>query len=211
MYKRYTKRIIDLFLSISGFIILLPLSFFIYIVLFFINDGKPLFFQPRPGKNEKIFNIMKFKTMTDKTDSVGKLLSDADRLTNFGNFLRKTSLDEIPQLLNIIKGQMSLIGPRPLRIRYLPYYTEKEQLRHTIRPGITGLAQISGRNFLPWDDRLKKDIEYVEKLSFRLDAFIFIKTISKVLSSKDVAIDSDSGMIDFDELRNNNTKQLTKR
>jgi len=154
---------------------------------------------------------MKFKTMTDKTDSVGKLLSDADRLTNFGNFLRKTSLDEIPQLLNIIKGQMSLIGPRPLRIRYLPYYTEKEQLRHTIRPGITGLAQISGRNFLPWDDRLKKDIEYVEKLSFRLDAFIFIKTISKVLSSKDVAIDSDSGMIDFDELRNNNTKQLTKR
>ena len=154
---------------------------------------------------------MKFKTMTDRTDSVGKLLSDADRLTNFGNFLRKTSLDEIPQLLNIIKGQMSLIGPRPLRVRYLPYYTEKEQLRHTIRPGITGLAQISGRNFLPWDDRLKKDIEYVEKLSFRLDAFIFIKTISKVLSSKDVAIDSDSGMIDFDELRNNNTKQLTKR
>jgi len=210
MYQRNTKRIIDLFLSISGFLILLPLSFFIYIVLFFINDGKPLFFQPRPGKNEKIFNIMKFRTMTDKTDSGGKLLPDADRLTNFGNFLRKTSLDEIPQLLNIIKGQMSLIGPRPLRVRYLPYYTEKEQLRHTIRPGITGLAQISGRNFLPWDDRLKKDIEYVEKLSFRLDAFIFIKTISKVLSSKDVAIDSDSGMIDFDELRNN-TEQLTKR
>jgi lipopolysaccharide/colanic/teichoic acid biosynthesis glycosyltransferase len=210
MYKRNTKRIIDLFLSISGFLILLPLSFFIYIVLFFINDGKPLFFQPRPGKNEKIFNIMKFRTMTDKTDRGGKLLPDADRLTNFGNFLRKTSLDEIPQLLNIIKGQMSLIGPRPLRVRYLPYYTEKEQLRHTIRPGITGLAQISGRNFLPWDDRLKKDIEYVEKLSFRLDAFIFIKTISKVLSSKDVAIDSDSGMIDFDELRNN-TEQLTKR
>lgn len=153
---------------------------------------------------------MKFRTMTDKTDRGGKLLPDADRLTNFGNFLRKTSLDEIPQLLNIIKGQMSLIGPRPLRVRYLPYYTEKEQLRHTIRPGITGLAQISGRNFLPWDDRLKKDIEYVEKLSFRLDAFIFIKTISKVLSSKDVAIDSDSGMIDFDELRNN-TEQLTKR
>jgi undecaprenyl phosphate N,N'-diacetylbacillosamine 1-phosphate transferase len=210
MYKRNTKRSIDLFLSISGFLILLPLSFFIYIVLFFINDGKPLFFQPRPGKNEKIFNIMKFRTMTDKTDRGGKLLPDADRLTNFGNFLRKTSLDEIPQLLNIIKGQMSLIGPRPLRVRYLPYYTEKEQLRHTIRPGITGLAQISGRNFLPWDDRLKKDIEYVEKLSFRLDAFIFIKTISKVLSSKDVAIDSDSGMIDFDELRNN-TEQLTKR
>ena len=153
---------------------------------------------------------MKFRTMTDKTDRGGKLLPDADRLTNFGNFLRKTSLDEIPQLLNIIKGQMSLIGPRPLRVRYLPYYTEKEQLRHTIRPGITGLAQISGRNFLPWDDRLKKDIEYVEKLSFRLDAFIFIKTISKVLSSKDVAIDSDSGMIDFVELRNN-TEQLTKR
>jgi len=192
MYKRNTKRIIDLFLSISGFLILLPLSFFIYIVLFFINDGKPLFFQPRPGKNEKIFNIMKFRTMTDKTDRGGKLLPDADRLTNFGNFLRKTSLDEIPQLLNIIKGQMSLIGPRPLRVRYLPYYTEKEQLRHTIRPGITGLAQIKGYRgeiIKPSDilNRIRLDIMYVEKWSFLLDFKIIILTILNAISGEEKA------------------------
>ena len=210
MYKIIFKPFFDFLISLTILLAISPLFLIITIVLMLYYKGNPFFTQERPGKNEKIFNIMKFRTMTDKTDRGGKLLPDADRLTNFGNFLRKTSLDEIPQLLNIIKGQMSLIGPRPLRVRYLPYYTEKEQLRHTIRPGITGLAQISGRNFLPWDDRLKKDIEYVEKLSFRLDAFIFIKTISKVLSSKDVAIDSDSGMIDFDELRNN-TEQLTKR
>lgn len=144
---------------------------------------------------------MKFKTMTDGTDNTGKLLSDEDRLTKFGSFLRKSSLDEIPQLVNIIKGDMSLIGPRPLRVRYLPFYTKEEQIRHTVKPGITGLAQISGRNFLPWDDRLKKDIEYVKNISFQLDASIFIKTIFKVVSSKDVAIDSESGMLDFDELR----------
>ncbi|ALJ04740.1 hypothetical protein APS56_06195 [Pseudalgibacter alginicilyticus] len=201
MYKLFFKRLIDLLLAVFGFVILLPITLIIYITLFFINKGKPIFFQSRPGKNEKIFNIMKFKTMTDGTDNTGKLLSDEDRLTKFGSFLRKSSLDEIPQLVNIIKGDMSLIGPRPLRVRYLPFYTKEEQIRHTVKPGITGLAQISGRNFLPWDDRLKKDIEYVKNISFQLDASIFIKTIFKVVSSKDVAIDSESGMLDFDELR----------
>jgi undecaprenyl phosphate N,N'-diacetylbacillosamine 1-phosphate transferase len=198
MYQPYFKRSIDLFLSILGFIILFPITIIIFIVLYFTNHGKPMFQQPRPGKNERIFKILKFKSMSDEKDENGKLLPDEQRITNFGNFLRKTSLDEIPQLLNIIKGDMSLIGPRPLRVRYLPYYTEKEKIRHSVRPGITGLAQISGRNLLDWDSRLKKDIEYVENLSFRLDCHILLQTFLKVISAQDVALDSQSGMIDFD-------------
>lgn len=198
MYHPYFKRLIDLFLCVFGFIVLLPISTIIFIVLYFTNKGEPLFQQPRPGKNERIFKILKFKSMSDEKDENGKLLPDEQRITRFGTFLRKTSLDEIPQLLNIIKGDMSLIGPRPLRVRYLPYYTEKEKIRHSVKPGITGLAQISGRNLLDWDSRLQKDIEYVENLSFGLDCKIFIQTILKVISAKDVALDSQSGMIDFD-------------
>ncbi|SHJ59850.1 Sugar transferase involved in LPS biosynthesis (colanic, teichoic acid) [Arenibacter nanhaiticus] len=201
MYKRFFKRTLDLFLSTIGFIVLLPLSFVIFLVLYISNEGKPIFLQPRPGKNEKIFYIFKFKTMNDKKDLQGKLLPDEKRITKFGAFLRKTSLDEIPQLLNIIKGEMSLIGPRPLRVRYLPYYTKEEQLRHSIRPGITGLAQISGRNLLNWDDRLQKDVEYVKNISFALDFKILVQTFLKVIAAKDIALDSDSGMIDFDVLR----------
>lgn len=145
--------------------------------------------------------------MTDKKDENGKLLPDECRVTQFGTFLRKTSLDEIPQLLSIIKGDMSLIGPRPLRVRYLSYYTEEEQIRHTVKPGITGLAQISGRNLLDWDRRLQKDIEYVKNLSFSLDLKILFKTVLKVLASNDVALDSESGMPDFDELRKNQKGQ----
>ncbi|NKI27102.1 sugar transferase [Arenibacter sp. 6A1] len=201
MYRRFFKRTLDLFLSSIGFILLLPLSFVIFLVLYISNEGKPIFLQPRPGKNEKIFYIFKFKTMNDKKDWHGKLLPDEKRITKFGAFLRKTSLDEIPQLLNIIKGEMSLIGPRPLRVRYLPYYTKEEQLRHSIRPGITGLAQVSGRNLLNWDDRLQKDIEYVKNISFALDFKILVQTFLKVIAAKDIALDSDSGMIDFDVLR----------
>lgn len=205
MYKFFFKRVLDLILSIVGFTLLFPVFMFIWLVLLFVNNGKPFFMQPRPGKNEKVFSILKFKTMTDKKDENGKLLPDELRVTKFGTFLRKTSLDEIPQLLSIIIGDMSLIGPRPLRVRYLPYYTKEEQIRHTIRPGVTGLAQISGRNLLDWDIRLQKDIEYVENLSFGLDLKILFKTVVKVLSSEDVALDSESGMIDFDELRKNKT------
>ena len=201
MYKRNTKRIIDLFLSISGFLILLPLSFFIYIVLFFINDGKPLFFQPRPGKNEKIFTIFKFKTMNDSKDTNGNVLPDNERLTPLGKFIRKASLDEIPQLINVFIGDMSFIGPRPLLIRYLPYYTTMDKKRHQIRPGITGLAQISGRNLLNWDDRLKKDVEYVENISFLNDFSILLKTIKNVLTAKDIVVDPSSVMIDLDDYR----------
>ena len=139
--------------------------------------------------------------MNNLKDSHGKLLPDADRITAVGGFLRKTSLDEIPQLINVIKGDMSLIGPRPLYMKYLPYYTEKEHLRHTVRPGITGLAQISGRNLIGWDLRLQKDIEYVENLSFSLDLKILIKTIEKVLLAKDIAIDEASGVFDLDDER----------
>ncbi|WP_418501173.1 sugar transferase [Flagellimonas sp.] len=201
MYKNFFKRTLDFVLSIVGFILLFPIFILIWFILLFINNGKPFFLQPRPGKNEKVFNIIKFKTMTDKKDASGKLLPDELRITRFGTFLRKSSLDEIPQLISIIKGDMSLIGPRPLRVRYLPYYTEEEKIRHTIRPGVTGLAQISGRNLLDWDTRLQKDIEYVNSLSFALDLKILYKTFLKVVSREDVALDSEIGMPSFDDYR----------
>jgi lipopolysaccharide/colanic/teichoic acid biosynthesis glycosyltransferase len=177
----------------------------IFIILLFIlavaNKGTPFFVQKRPGKDEKIFSIVKFKTMTDKTDKNGNLLPDGERLTAIGKLVRKTSLDELPQLINIIKGDMSFIGPRPLLVRYLPYYSKTEKKRHSIRPGITGLAQISGRNILNWNDRLSKDIEYVELLSFSLDFKIFIKTIQKVITSKDVVVNPNSVIQDLDAIR----------
>lgn len=206
MYRLFLKRALDLILAIIGFVLLSPIFILIWLVLLFVNNGKPFFLQPRPGKNEKVFSILKFKTMTDKTDDTGKLLPDELRVTRFGTFLRKSSLDEIPQLLSIIKGDMSLIGPRPLRVRYLPYYTEEEKIRHTVRPGITGLAQISGRNLIDWDTRLQKDIEYVKNLSFALDIKILYKTALKVIMRKDVALDADSGMPSFDEERMNKYK-----
>ncbi|GAA4944117.1 sugar transferase [Algibacter agarivorans] len=169
------------------------------LVILLINKENPFFYQKRPGKNEKIFSIIKFKSMTDKKDRNGKLLPNEERVTKFGSFIRKTSLDEIPQLINIIKGEMSLIGPRPLRVHYLPYYTEEEQIRHSVRPGITGLAQISGRNLLSWDDKLAKDIEYVNKLSFLTDVSIFCKTIRKLFIYDNTVYDP--RMLDLDELR----------
>ncbi|WP_349351018.1 MULTISPECIES: sugar transferase [unclassified Flagellimonas] len=201
MYSLFFKRVLDFVLAVFGFIVLFPIFLVIWVILLFVNNGKPFFLQPRPGKDEKIFSIIKFKSMTDKTDKNGKLLPDELRVTKFGTFLRKSSLDEIPQLLSIIKGDMSLIGPRPLRVRYLPYYTKEESIRHTVRPGVTGLAQISGRNLLDWDTRLQKDIEYVKNLSFALDMKILFKTALKVLLRKDVALDAESGIPDFDEER----------
>lgn len=178
-----------------------PILLLVTILLYFANDGAPFFYQQRPGKNEKTFRIMKFKTMNDKVDENGNLLSDTERLTKTGKFVRKTSLDEIPQMVNILKGDMSLIGPRPLLIRYLPFYTETERKRHSVLPGITGLAQISGRNILKWDDRLAKDCEYVDNISFALDIKIFFTTIKNVLQSKDNVADPRSLMLDLDEER----------
>ncbi len=204
MYKNFLKQIFDFIFALIILIIFSPLFITITIILFITNNGNPFFTQKRPGKNERIFSIIKFKTMTDKKDTNGKLLPDSDRLTIFGKILRKTSLDELPQLLNVIKGDMSFIGPRPLLIRYLPYYTKAERLRHTVRPGITGLAQISGRNFLNWDERLQKDIEYVQNLSLSCDIGIFLKTAKKVILRKDVVEDATAVMIDLDELRTKN-------
>ncbi len=204
MYKNSLKQIFDFIFALIMLLIFSPIFITIIITLSFINKGKPFFTQNRPGKNEKIFSIIKFKTMTDKKDTKGNLLPDRERLTIFGKVLRKTSLDELPQLLNILKGDMSFIGPRPLLIRYLPYYTKTERLRHTIRPGITGLAQVSGRNFLNWDERLQKDIDYVQNLSFKLDFKIFLNTLKKVILRKDVVEDATAVMVDLDEIRTKN-------
>ena len=173
MYRNFFKRVIDILLSLIGLLVLFPIFFVLWVILMFVNKGKPFFRQRRPGRNEKVFSILKFKSMTDATDKDGKLLPEELRVTKFGNFMRNTSLDEIPQLVSVLKGDMSLIGPRPLRVRYLDYYTLREKTRHDVRPGITGLAQISGRNALEWDDRLELDAQYVEQLSFWLDFKIF--------------------------------------
>lgn len=202
MYK-FIKIFLDFFMALIGLILLMPVFFILTILLTLSNNGKPFFYQKRPGKNEKPFHIIKYKTMNDKVDANGNLLPDGERLTKVGRFIRKTSLDEIPQLINVIKGEMSFIGPRPLLFQYLPYYTPKEKIRHSIRPGITGLAQVSGRNLLDWDDRLQKDIEYVENLSFSLDIKIFFKTIENVIKSKDIVVDPMSTM---DELNVHRSK-----
>ncbi len=188
-------------------ILLSPLLILAIIVLSIANQGKPFFFQQRPGKNGKIFTIVKLKTMNDKKDDEGNLLPDERRSTKFGVFIRKTSLDEIPQLVNVIKGDMSLIGPRPLLLRYLPFYTDKERLRHTVRPGITGLAQVNGRNTLKWDKRLALDVDYVENLSFKQDLKILYHTVLKVIVSENIIVNPKSIMEDLDEERKNrNTK-----
>lgn len=200
-YKNYGKRGIDLVLALVGLILLAPVFLVLLMLLSLANNGKPFFFQKRPGKNEKVFSIIKFKTMNDRKDADGNLLSDTERLTPIGMFVRKTSMDEIPQLINILKGDMSFIGPRPLLLHYLPFYTKEESIRHTVRPGITGLSQVSGRNLLPWDQRLATDVYYVQNLSPKLDLQIFIKTIQKVVKSEDLVVDPNAIMPSLDEER----------
>ncbi|MCC8153031.1 MAG: sugar transferase [Tannerellaceae bacterium] len=180
IYRTIGKRCIDVIISITLFIILSPLFIFITIALFCVNRGKPFFLQPRPGKNEKIFTIIKFKTMTDRKDKNGHLLPDAERLTPIGNLIRRTSLDEIPQLLNVIKGDMSLIGPRPLLTAYLPLYNAHQKRRHEVRPGITGWAQINGRNAISWERKFDFDVWYVEHLNAGLDIKIIVLTTKKI-------------------------------
>ena len=181
MYKHFFKRLIDFTLSLIGFIIISPIFIIVWVWLTIANKGAgALFFQERPGKNEKIFKVIKFKTMTDKRDSSGNLLPDADRLTKVGKFVRSTSLDEIPQLLNVIKGDMSLIGPRPLRTHYLPLYSEIQMRRHDVRPGITGWAQVNGRNAISWTKKFELDVYYVSNMSLLFDIKILFLTIKKV-------------------------------
>lgn len=182
------KRIFDLILALTALIILSPV-FIIAALLVRVRLGKPVLFkQIRPGLHEKPFTIFKFRTMTEVRDNAGKLLPDAERLTRLGAFLRKASIDELPGLFNVLKGDMSIVGPRPLLMVYLPYYTNRERLRHAVRPGITGLSQVNGRNYLPWDDRLEMDVQYVEKISLYRDIKIIFQTFFQVLKAKNVAV-----------------------
>lgn len=198
MYKHLFKRIIDFTLSLIGFIIICPIFLIIWIWLTIANKGAgALFFQERPGKDEKIFKVIKFKTMTDKRDASGNLLPDAERLTKVGRFVRSTSLDEIPQLLNVIKGDMSLIGPRPLLVQYLPLYNENQKRRHEVRPGITGWAQVNGRNAIRWTQKFEYDVWYVDNISLSLDIKILVRTIIKVFKREGISSDTSSTMEAF--------------
>lgn len=187
MYKCYFKRTIDFIGALTGLLLLSPLLLIVTIGLYFANQGKPFFFQMRPGKEGKIFRIVKFKTMNDKKDVQGNLLPDAARLTKIGAFVRKTSLDEIPQLLNVITGDMSLIGPRPLLPEYMPLYSTTQNRRHEVKPGITGWAQINGRNAIGWSHKFDYDVWYVDHLSFGLDIQILFKTVLKVIKSDGIS------------------------
>ncbi len=187
MYKKYLKRIIDFTVSLTAFIILSPFFILITVFLFFANSGKPFFLQKRPGKNEKIFKVVKFKTMNDKKDKNGNLLPDEKRLTKIGKFIRKTSLDEIPQLINVIKGDMSLIGPRPLLPEYLKLYDNFQKRRHEVKPGITGWAQVNGRNAISWEQKFEYDVWYVDNISFLLDLKILFLTLKKVIKSEGIS------------------------
>jgi lipopolysaccharide/colanic/teichoic acid biosynthesis glycosyltransferase len=191
MYKSFFKRILDILGAIFGLLVLSPLFAIITIGLFFANHGKPFFFQLRPGKDGKIFKIIKFKTMNDKKDAYGNLLPDIQRLTEMGIFVRKTSLDEIPQLINVIKGDMSLIGPRPLLPEYLPLYNQEQKRRHELRPGITGWAQVNGRNAISWKKKFEYDIEYIDNVDFKFDCKIIFLTIKKVLKSEGVNLNEE--------------------
>ena len=201
MYRLFVKRLLDILFSGLLLISLLPI-YLILILSVYIKLGSPVFFrQERPGKNEKLFWLIKFRTMTNKTDKNGELLPDSERLTTFGRFLRSTSLDELPEFWNIFKGDMSFVGPRPLSKLYLPYYTEREARRHDVRPGLTGLAQISGRNALDWDERLSLDIEYIDSVSFLEDASILLKTVIKVFKREGVVVSGTGSVGDLDEIR----------
>lgn len=200
MYKHFFKRLIDFCIVFTALLIIWPVLLVITIWLHFANKGAgAFFFQERPGKDEKIFKVIKFKSMTDERDAEGKLLPDAQRLTKVGKFVRSTSIDELPQLINVLKGDMALIGPRPLLPKYLPYYSERESVRHQVRPGITGWAQVNGRNHVLWEERFELDAYYVEHLSLALDFKIVFTTIKNILSRKDIEVAPN--LVDFDEYR----------
>ena len=191
-YEKYIKRPLDCVLAACALLILSPLLG-VVALLVRVKLGAPVIFhQERPGRDQRIFRLCKFRTMTDARDEKGELLSDSKRLTKIGSVLRRTSLDELPELINILKGDMSFIGPRPLLVRYLPYYTEREKRRHEVRPGLSGLAQVSGRNYIGWNKRLELDVQYVDKITFVGDLKIIVQTIKNVLWQKDVAVDTDA-------------------
>lgn len=207
MYKNFFKRCFDILLCTLAVVIFSPVLL-VVAILVKIKLGSPILFkQKRPGKNEKIFTLYKFRTMTDKKDKNGKLLSDSERLTKFGKFLRSTSLDELPELINIIKGDMSLIGPRPLLVGYLELYNEEQKHRHDVRPGLTGLAQVNGRNAIDWDEKFKYDIEYVKSVSFKNDLKIILQTIIKVMEREGISGKDSDTMKKFEGNKNINNKK----
>jgi lipopolysaccharide/colanic/teichoic acid biosynthesis glycosyltransferase len=200
MYKSFFKRLIDFFVAFMGLLLILPIFLFLIFFLAIANDGKPFFVQKRPGKDGKIFSIIKFKTMNDRRSVKGNLLPDAERLTKIGFFVRKTSLDELPQLLNVINGDMSLIGPRPLLPQYLNLYSDFQNRRHEVKPGITGWAQVNGRNAISWEKKFEYDVWYVENISFLLDVKILFFTIKKVVKSENI---SQEGLVSMDYFKGN--------
>lgn len=204
MYRRYLKRMLDIMLSFTALILLSPILLIVFILVR-INLGKPAIFKhQRPGKDEKIFTLYKFRSMTDDRDVDGNLLPDEIRLTKFGRMLRATSLDELPELFNILKGDMSIVGPRPLEVYFLPYYNEKEKHRHDIRPGLTGLAQVNGRNDLTWEQRFEHDLKYLDNITFSNDVRILLQTVTKVLKSEGTGIPVE----DFNVYRSNQNRDM---
>lgn len=194
---RYIKRFFDIVSSFLALVILLPLMLILTIVGTFVMKGNPFFTQQRPGKDEKIFRLIKFRTMTNAKDKDGNLLPDADRLTKYGEFLRTSSLDELPELFNIIKGDMSVIGPRPLLVKYLPRYNEHQHRRHEVRPGLSGWAQVNGRNTVSWEDKFNMDVEYVDNYSLIMDIKILIMTVKNVLKREGISSDTSATMEEF--------------
>lgn len=207
MIYKYIKRILDIISSLLAIIVLSPFLGVLTVIGAFEMKGNPFFAQERPGKDEKIFKLVKFRTMTNAKDENGELLSDADRLTRYGKFLRNTSLDELPELFNILKGDMSVIGPRPLLVQYLPYYTEEERHRHDVRPGLTGWAQVSGRNNITWEEKFAWDVKYVNEMNLILDIKILFKTVFNVLKRDDVVVDSYEVEPNLDDVRREVTTQ----
>ena len=202
MYKRILKRIIDFFIALLALIFFSPIFIVLIILLRFANKNAGIFFtQSRPGKNETIFKVIKFKTMNDKRDNNGNLLPDGERLTRIGKFVRSTSLDELPQLINVLKGDMSLIGPRPLLVQYLPLYNKQQARRHEVRPGITGWAQVNGRNSINWEQKFELDVWYIDHISFWFDMKILYLTIKKVLVREGI---SSEGSVTMDQFTGNN-------
>lgn len=198
MYKAFLKRLIDIIIAALILLLTSPIFLATFIILSFANGGKAFFFQKRPGKSERIFEIVKFKSMNDKKGSDGVLLSDEERITKFGKFVRKSSLDELPQLWNVLKGDMSIIGPRPLLIKYLPLYNKEQRKRHKVRPGITGWAQVNGRNTISWEQKFEYDVWYVEHISFFLDFKIFFMTFLKVFKASDISSSTHATMEFFE-------------
>ena len=199
IYKNYIKRLLDFCVALSALIVLLPVFLILIIALYYSNEKAGIFFQQsRPGKNGKVFNVLKFKTMNDRKDASGQLLPSFERITKFGRMMRNSSLDEIPQLINVLKGDMSLIGPRPLLVQYLAMYSEEQSMRHDMRPGITGWAQVNGRNAISWTKKFELDVWYVRNVSFLLDLKIIYLTFQKVIRSADVNASNDATMPTFD-------------